>query len=620
MADRTVAAGWTFLATDAAGRCAGEDHGLYHRDTRLFDRHELALGDRRAEPVGRLAPRPGERVLVDDVSGDPPATLRRTRVVTGEATGALPGLYERVEVRNGGASTLAAALRLAVGTRFDDALEVHGDADERTRSVAVAPGDGVAFSYAPDEGGGGQLVGVALDADAQVDVHGGFGRADAVLGTDLRVDPGASVTVHAAAVAGDPVGDAAGAFAHARRAVRDRTREWWDGLAPVGAAAADDRAAVVRRSVQDLLALAADTRHGPVFVAGVPRYGAPLGADAALSAYMALPLSARPAAATLRLLAAHRATGEAGVRAGRMPGVLRHGERAPGRFDGGVAATPLWVTLLHETWRRTGDDGLVADLWPALEGALDWLRRDGEGFLTCPTSAVRRDGAPVRPDGTPVEGTVAPAALQGYAHDALRRAAALVDGLRGDPGRARALRRQAGVFAEAFDAAFWLPAAGTYAAAVDGHGDPVRSAAAGTAHCLWSGVVPDDRSGAVVDRLLGPDCFSGWGPRTLAADHAGYDPDAHHRGGVRPHDAGIAALGAARYGHHDAAARLTGGLFDAAATLDGGLPEWFGGHPRGERDAVAVRAGACAPFAPAAAAPLSCLRATEGLGLPLAFS
>jgi glycogen debranching enzyme len=626
-----VAACWTFLATDEAGRCTADHHGFYHRDTRHLDRYELAVGDRTVEPLAALAPRPGERVLYGLLPGDPPASVRRTRVVTGGGrTVTSPGVFERVEVRNEGSTTFPATLRLAAGTRFDDVLEVGGRADlDRTRSIGVVPGAGVAFSYDPDDAVVDYRTGVALDADAQVDVHSGLERADAVLGTDLRVPPGEALTVHVAAVAGEPPNAVTSGFEAACDRVRRRARDWWADLTPV--AATGRRQDVLRRAAEDLLSLTVDTEYGPVFTAGLPWDGTPLGRDALLAAYMALPLTTGPAEATLRYLAANQAADVDERRRadpGKVMHEIRHGELAtrgevPHTPSYRAAdATPLFVVLLHEFWRFTGDDDLVAALRSPLERAVDWLEASGDGFLrspavdVAPTRGGWTDGADgvVHPDGRGASGPLALAAVQGYAYDAMRRAAALYRAVGGDSDRARTLERQADVLGAAFDGAFWLDDASFYAVALDGDGDPVRSVTAAPGHCLWSGVVPDERADAIVDRLLADDCFSGWGVRTLSSAHDAYDPASAHRGSVHPHDAALTALGMARYGRQDAVERVANGLFGAAAARGNGLPGLFAGYGRAERDEVVPHPEACEPQARAATAPVACLRAVEGLG------
>ena len=67
-------------------------------------------------------------------------------------------------------------------------------------------------------------------------------------------------------------------------------------------------------------------------------------------------------------------------------------------------------------------------------------------------------------------------------------------------------------------------------------------------HCLWTGIVDEDKAEAVAHHLLGPDLFSGWGVRTLAESMGAYNPLSYHNGSVWPHDNAIIAAGLARYG------------------------------------------------------------------------
>ena len=43
--------------------------------------------------------------------------------------------------------------------------------------------------------------------------------------------------------------------------------------------------------------------------------------------------------------------------------------------------------------------------------------------------------------------------------------------------------------------------------------------ASNAGHCLWSGIVPPERAKRVVQRLMAPDMWTGWGIRTLSANH-----------------------------------------------------------------------------------------------------
>ena len=76
----------------------------------------------------------------------------------------------------------------------------------------------------------------------------------------------------------------------------------------------------------------------------------------------------------------------------------------------------------------------------------------------------------------------------------------------------------------------------------------VMTIASNPGHLLWSGIVPPDRARRVAERLLAPDLNSGWGIRTLSADHPAYNPYSYQNGSVWPHDNSLTALGFKRYG------------------------------------------------------------------------
>ena len=105
--------------------------------------------------------------------------------------------------------------------------------------------------------------------------------------------------------------------------------------------------------------------------------------------------------------------------------------------------------------------------------------------------------------------------------------------------------------------------------------------ASNAGHCLAAGLVPADRADRVVDRLMAPDMWTGWGIRTLSADHPGYNPYAYHLGSVWPHDNATIAGGFRRYGRIKDAQRVAEGIFAAADLFESHrLPELFAGLDR----------------------------------------
>ncbi len=116
----------------------------------------------------------------------------------------------------------------------------------------------------------------------------------------------------------------------------------------------------------------------------------------------------------------------------------------------------------------------------------------------------------VYPDGSLVKGPKALCELQGYVYAAWVGMAEVFDAL-GKPERARALRAKAVALFQRFNEAFWDEELGFYAYALDGDKKKVLTVASNAGHCLWSGIVPAERAKAVVERLMAPDMWTGWG-------------------------------------------------------------------------------------------------------------
>ncbi|MEM4780864.1 MAG: glycogen debranching N-terminal domain-containing protein [Halalkalicoccus sp.] len=626
--DSTVVHGRTFLVTDRSGRPAGDHDGFYHEDTRHLDRYDLAFSSRDLESIEITAPRPGQRVLhvaTPIETGARSLSLTREQAVT-------DGLYERFTVENLGEEPVDETLSLSVGTRFDDLFEIRGHHERLSREVTAETDGALAFRYdTPDIDFSRTTTVLAPGFDAGVSTAGE--RADATLVRELSLEPGGTDTVSIAALPRDDVVDPTRAFDEACDRLARREERWRErtALSATGEPAVD---AVLSRSREDLLSLTIDTEFGPVFAAGTPWFATAFGRDSLIAAYQTLALSTEPAAATLRYLAAHQADREDAFREatpGKIMHEIRGGElvargivpHAP--YYGTIDATALFCVLLHETWRRTGDDALLSDLEGTLDRAVDWLDaygdRDGDGFLEYPldgealTHRAWKDSGDgiVHPDGSHPEGPLAVAEVQGYAYDAKRRAADCYRAL-GRDDRACELEREARSLARYFDERFWLADEEFYAVALDGSGDPVRTVTTNPGHCLWSGLVPEERADGVIDRLVSEDMFSGWGIRTLSSDHAAYNPQSYHRGSVWPHDNSLIVLGMLRYGRPEAAERVARGLFRAARERGTDrLPELFSGIAAAEA-AVPIEYGvACEPQAWAAGTPIACREALSKL-------
>ena len=335
---------------------------------------------------------------------------------------------------------------------------------------------------------------------------------------------------------------------------------------------------------------------------------------------------------TLRTLAAHQATQVDHFRdaePGKILHELRHGElthfrqRPQSPYYGTADATPLFLIVLDEYERWSGDTATVRELEGPARAALTWIEeygdRDGDLFIEYQTrnpecgienQCWKDSGSSVvHPDGTRTSLPRATCELQGYAYDERRRAARLARECWGDPALADRLDRDAEKLRRSFVDAFWLPDEGFYALALDGEKEPVRTLTSNIGHLLWSGIVPEEHVESVVRHLLGDRLFSGWGVRTLATGQRAYNPMGYHHGTVWPHDNSLIVAGLVRYGRAAEADRLTGALLDGAACLEHRLPEALVGTDRAQTGMPVVFPTACSPQAWACATPLLLLRA-----------
>ena len=72
--------------------------------------------------------------------------------------------------------------------------------------------------------------------------------------------------------------------------------------------------------------------------------------------------------------------------------------------------------------------------------------------------------------------------------------------------------------------AFWMPDEGFYAMAIGPDKEQVRSIGSNAGHAIPAGLAPAAEARRCADRLMAGDLFSGWGVRTLSADHPSYNP------------------------------------------------------------------------------------------------
>ncbi|MET8350165.1 MULTISPECIES: amylo-alpha-1,6-glucosidase [unclassified Micromonospora] len=394
-----------------------------------------------------------------------------------------------------------------------------------------------------------------------------------------------------------------------------------------------------QRSLIDLAAL----RFSPLSLggatlpaAGLPWFMTMFGRDSILTCLQTLPFTPQLSKTTLRILAALQGSRFDDFRdedPGRILHEMRYGETAAfeeqphSPYYGSVDATPLFVVLLDEYERWTGDVALVKELEQESRAALRWIDGYadlvGNGYIwyerrNTDTGLENQCWKDSWDSISYSNGTLPPfpratCEVQGYAYDAKIRAARLAREFWGDPEFADQLEREAAALKERFNRDFWVADGEYYALAVDPDGRQCDVLSSNIGHLLWSGIVDPDRAEKLAQHLVGPRLFTGWGVRTLAEGEARYNPIGYHNGTIWPFDNSFIAWGLRRYGFAEEAATIASGILDAATYFDGRLPEAFGGYPRELTKFPVEYPTACSPQAWSTGTPLLLLRTMLGL-------
>jgi glycogen debranching enzyme len=623
----TVQDGSTFCVCDERGDLDGaiSASGLFASDTRFLSRLVLTVNGLSPEPESLEQPAPFLAYFV--------LAAGRLSIIRERFIGNL--MEERISVYNRGKRAVEVDVAIALEADFADIFTVK-DLDpgfgrpapglslpaprpprwDAARHTALFTDDAfpartlVQFSHRCESDARGARFGLSLEPRRQWEI---------VVTVQPLLDD--TVPLRAQAIRG-------GLIAERHRAVDSLLR--WRADAPRLTSPWNDLERTWERSVADLAALrmSIDGLVDCVPAAGTPWFMTVFGRDTLITCLQSIVFGPDLAQSTLRVLTATQATEddpELDAEPGKIIHELRRGKAAlvrPGRYYGTVDATPLFLVLLSELWRWTGDATLVAEFENPARRALAWIDsagdRDGDGFVEYERRASRgfrnqcwkdSDTAMSFHDGSLAEPPIAAAEVQGYVYDAKLRIAELAREVWDDSRTATRLESEARTLRSRFNEAFWVEReSGFYALGLDRDKHAIDSPGSNMGHLLWSGIVPPERVDAVANRLMDERLWSGWGVRTMARGEGAFDPLAYHNGTVWPHDNSLIAWGLARAGRREDAHRIVRSLIEAAAGFDFRLPEVFAGFERGRSQPPAVYPTSCSPQAWAAATPILLLR------------
>ncbi|CAM4487026.1 amylo-alpha-1,6-glucosidase [Paenibacillus phoenicis] len=388
-----------------------------------------------------------------------------------------------------------------------------------------------------------------------------------------------------------------------------------------------------RRGVQDLRMLTTDIGYGETTVAGLPWFAVPFGRDSLITSLFMLPINPRHAVGTLRTLAAYQ--GEQvdpwrDEQPGKIMHEIRFGELVTTKqspfspYYGTIDSTPLFLVLIGEYYRWTGDLALVEELRPNIMRALAYIdasMQSGSGFMAYKQEADKgfpnqgwKDSANsiMHEHGAYADSPIALAEVQGYVYQAKHSLAPLFE-LMGEPETARRLEAEAEELKARFESAFWMEDEQCYAIALDKDLRQVRSVSSNPGHLLMSGMPEASRAKAQAGRMMKPDMFNGYGIRTMSTESTGYYPMSYHNGSVWPHDNAMILLGLGKLGFKQEAEQVISGLLNASVHFEyQRLPELFCGHDAGLGHPVPYPT-TCSPQAWAAGTSIVFLQAMLGL-------
>jgi len=628
----------TFLFSDLEGNL---DHtgdiglGLYAHDTRFLSHFHLTMNGRDLVLLSSSAER-GYMAHVDLTNPDlfegdelcaPQQTInvRRVRAIRGS-------LFERIRIKNYNAFEVTLGVELRFGADFADIFEVRGMTERGSGGVPPTVDDSlIAFAHDGRDGVRRTTrIRFGLEPD-RIDVDGIVATAS----FRLRLEPHQTrlITVTVEPDAGEPT-QSAPDFDHAVHELRRSYEEWERESTSI---VTDNELfnQLLDRSLRDLRALYTRVNGNGVLAAGIPWYVTIFGRDSLIAAHQLLTVNTRLAKEAIQVLAERQGT-EVNDWRDEQPGKILHevrdGELARAGilphspYYGSVDSTPWFLIVYAQHLRWTGDLAFARELLPAAEAAMRWIDEygdlDGDGFveyLCRSPRGIRNQGwkdshdAIVHADGAVAEPPIALAEVQGYVYLAKSRMADVYRAL-GRPDDVLRLEREAERLKARFNEAFWMEEERYFAAALDADKRPVRTLMSNPGHCLYCGIVDEDKALPLAKGLLAPDMFSGWGVRTMSRDAAAYNPMSYHNGSVWPHDNALIAAGLKRYRFVRATNRVTTALFDAAVSADYlRLPELFCGFTRRTPNRPVSYPIACSPQAWAAGAPFLMLQAILGL-------
>jgi len=660
-ADVQLSRGRSALVTEPTGVVGGNPHhGLFVYQTRLLAKYRWLMNGREPEFscgsninqyswMGYFiqAPKNWKQTLPPEPSALQQTIELRLKRSVGE------GMHEEVQLTNHTQIATTIDLKLEFEVQFVSPDEAEGNrkqhGDLSFSSTEIGPGTSeLAWSYAAehhyDHQGNVGIARLQRGLTLRIESDKEPGTSDHDVRFTIKLEPHAAWRCSLSWLAGVGEKQSPLSAETAEQKVTDYARKSASYLSRTAlfSFGHEPFAEVVRRTTErareDLDALRLfdlETGGDVAIAAGVPTYMGVFGRDMLGAGWQASLLGPELALGSLKVLSDSQASEKNDWR-DSAPGKIVHeihsdplsvlNFRPKAEYFGSVSGSFLYPLLLSELWHWTGSLDLVRPYVDNARRALksaDQYSLDDTGFYRYQTHSEQgmknqgwkdSEDAIVYPDGSQVATPIGTCEMQAFAYAAKRHFSEIL-WWDGEYAEAKHQFQEATELKQRFNEKFWMEDEGTFAMGIDKDGGLIRSVASDPGHCLLSGIVDESRVPRLANRMLMKDMFSGWGIRTLSAEHRAYNPFSYHRGSVWPVENGGFVLGFARYGLRGEMHRLSRALFESAQLFPHcRLPEVFAGHQRTD-DAPfpGLYTKADWPQAWSASAVLSVMRALLGM-------
>ena len=616
---RLIKEGDLFLLTDQAGNIIKNtdvQYGLYTKDTRFLSRYELFVDNNKPFILssGETEDRINKIYLTNaniKKSESEDTLIKREQIVFNGM------IYDRILIKNYFSQPLTLKLTLKVDADYLDIFQVRNYVKEKRLGAILNPSkgkNGIVLGYLGKDGVRRETELKILTGEGEVykkRIEFSFKlkhkqEKELTIGIIPRIE-GQKLT-----------NENIISFERAQKKLRLNYKKWEEDSLIIKT---DNKNfnQLINRGLSDLKLLLNDLGEGFIPIAGIPWYAVPFGRDSIITSLQTLMVNTKIAQGTLKTLARFQGkevNGDREEEPGKIMHEIRFGELAHLNliphtpYYGTIDSTPLFLILAVEYFHWTGDLMFVRKVLPNLFAALEWIDKYGDvdqdgyveynpkntkwainqGWKDSTDSSVHQDGSLAVPPIALVE-------VQGYVYQAKKGMAELFSYL-GEKDKAKKLEKDARELKDRFNRDFWMEEKKYFAFGLDYQKKQIASITSNPGHCLYSGIVNQDKSEAVVKKLLSDEMFSGWGIRTMGENEAGYNPTSYHNGSIWPHDNSIIINGLTRYNYYREAVKAINGLIKASQYFKyNRLPELFCGFSQKEAQRPIEYPVACSPQA-----------------------